>query len=378
LIYNKNEGRQGIDSINNLLNLLVDGGDTPGTDSYVQASTPDQTLEVRGDLLSKTPYLSDSVMVTAAAKEDVLPPAIITEILSSNPQAAKSDTVIQILENRIIPLTDDQLATIEEGLYVIGAKESLETKLAGYRSEYNTALKRIIQYYKNDTLNPTASDSIIWYLNTENHLWAKYSLAFEYLASGDTMSAENILNAIPNTFQLNASQLNEHGYYYSYIDLLKQLKLEGKSVCEVDSNQIQILSNLMNSSTGYVSRYARNVLLALGEIAYKEPYIFPHESVKSSKIHHKSTSENQNTNLLKVYPNPARDYIIIEYALNIVFDNASVVLYDASGKTIRKFTISKTFDWLVLPLTEFRAGNYIGILRNGTMPVKTAKFVVMK
>jgi len=64
--------------------------------------------------------------------------------------------------------------------------------------------------------------------------------------------------------------------------------------------------------------------------------------------------------------------------LNTVLDNASLFLYDASGKTIRKFTISKTFDWLVVPLTKFQAGNYIGILRNGTMPVKTAKFVVIK
>jgi len=317
-------------------------------------------------------------MITAAAKEDVLPAAVITEILSVNPQAAKSDTVIQILENRINPLTDDQLATIGEGLYVIGAKESLENKLAGYRSVYNTALKRIIQYYKNDTLNTTASDSVIWYLNAENQLWAKYSLAFEYLVSGDTVSAENTLNAIPNTFQLNASELNEFGYYLSYVDLFKQLKREGKSISEVDSNQIQILLNLMNSSTGSLSGYARNVLLARGEITYKEPYIFPQGSVKSSKIHHKNTSENKNTNLLKVYPNPARDYIIIEYALNIGPDNASVVLYDAMGKIIRFMKINNTIDWLVVPLGDIPSGNYIGILKNNDKPLGTVKFVIAK
>jgi hypothetical protein len=378
LISQKNSAKSAIDSIGNLLDLLVDGGDTPGTNTYVQLSTPDQTLEVRDDLLSKTPFLSDSVMITAAAKENVLPAAVITEILSANPQAAKSDTVIRILENRINPLTEYQLATIGEGLYVIGAKESLETKLAGYRSLYNTALKRIIQYYKNDTLNMAAPDSVIWYLNAENQLWAKYSLAFEYLATGDTMSAENTLNAIPNTFQLNASQLNEHDHYFSYIDLLKQLKREGKSVCEADSNQIQIISNLMNSSTGSLSGYARNVLLALGEIAYTEPYIFPQGSVKSSKIHHKSTSESKNTNLLKVYPNPARDYFIIEYSMNIKPDNASVVLYDAMGKIIRSMKINNTFDWLVVPSGDIPSGNYIGILKNSDKLLGTVKFVIAK
>jgi len=188
MIGEKSQSQENVDSISGLLDLLVDGGDTPGTDIFVETSTPDQTLEVRNDLLDKSLYLSDSVMITAATKEDVLPPAVITEILSENPQAAKSDTVMKILENRTTPLTEDQLATIEEGLFVIGAKESLETKLSGYRSEYNNALKRIIQFYKNDTVNSSAVDSVIWYLNSENQLWAKYSLVFEYFTQRETSS----------------------------------------------------------------------------------------------------------------------------------------------------------------------------------------------
>jgi len=378
LIAQKNDAKEAIDSISNLLNLLVDGGDTPGTESYVESSTPDQTLEVRTDLLGKTPYLSDSVMITAAAKEDVLPPAIITEILSANPQAAKSDTVMQILENRLPPLSDDQLATIEEGIFVIGAKESLETRLAGYRSQYNNILKKIILFYKNDTLNLSSGDSVIHYLNLENQLWAKYSLVFEYLAKGDTSSAETTLNNIPGIFSLSAPELKEHQQYQSFFALLKQLNRDGKSITEIDSSQVQILETIFNSSNGYVSGYAKNILVTMGKITYHEPYVFPDGNLKSSKIIRKNSLDEQRVNQLKVYPNPAKDYIIVEYTLNSNSDDVSIDLYDISGKRIRSIKVDNTHDWLVVPLTDLPGGNYFGVITSDMKIDGTVKFVITK
>lgn len=378
LITNKNDAEGKIDSISGLLALLVDGGDTPGTDENVQTSTSDQTLEIRNDLLSKTPYLSDSVMLSAAAKEDVLPPAIITEILSANPQAAKSDTVMQTLLNRASPLTDDQLVEIDQGWFVIGAKESLETKLSGFRSEYSEALKKILINFKNDSLNSAAGDSVIWYLNGENTLWAKYMLAFEYFAKGDTMNAENTLNNITTAFSLSSSDLLEHSQYLTYFEILKQLKSEGKSICEADSVQTAILYSLMNNSEGPVSSFASNVLLSRGLINYNEPYILPEEGYKSSKIHHRNLNETQETSQLKVYPNPARDYIIIEYILDREPENASIFLYDVSGKTILSQSLKATRDFLVVPLTGIPSGNYLCSLRMGNNSVQNVKFIIIK
>ncbi len=378
LIANMNHAEGNIDSISGLLALLVDGGDTPGTDEFIQSSTPGQTIEVRNDLLSKTPYLSDSVMLSAATKEDVLPPAIIAEILSANPQAAKSDTVIQALENRTLPLTEEQWAAIDQGLFVIGAKETLETKLSGFLSEYHEALKKIIIHYRNDSLNQAAGDSIVWYLNKANSLSAKYMLAFEYFEKGDTMSAENTLNNITSAFNLSSADLSEHGRYLSYFELLKQLKREGKSITETDSAQTQILYSLLNNSDGLVSGYARNVLLSKGIIDYREPYILPEEGYKLSAIRHRNFNEKYESSRMKVYPNPARDYIIIEYTLNAEPENAVIAIYDGGGKTIRSQSLNSTRDFLVIPLSGIPSGNYICSLRVGGKPLQNVRFVVIK
>lgn len=378
LLTEKNVSEEKADSVAGLLALLVDGGDTPGTESFIQTSTNFQTLEVRDDLLSKTPYLSDSVMVSAASKEDVLPPAIITEILAANPQAGKSDTIMQILENRTVPLTEDQLAEIQDGLFIVGAKESLETKLAGYKSEYNAALRMILQHYKNDSLNPMANDSVIWYLNAENQLWAKYTLAFEYLGKGDIVNGENILNNIPDLYSLNAEQLFEHQQYLSFFNMATQLAQQGKSIPEVDSAQVQALTGFLNNSNGLIAGYARNILVAKGLAVYQEPYILPEGEVKSSKIRYKSKKDKFDLNNLKIYPNPARDYIIIEYTLKTETDNAMICIYDFNGKPRQYIPLENTSDYLVVPVTGLPAGGYVCTISQNNRPVQSARFIVVK
>ena len=136
--------------------------------------------------------------------------------------------------------------------------------------------------------------------------------------------------------------------------------------------------DFMNNSDGVVSGYARNILAAKGEIVYKEPYIFPQGELKSSKIRNRGIGEKYESNKLKVYPNPARDYIIIEYTLNREHENTSIVLYDVNGKTIRSHSLNATRDILVIPLTGIPSGNYLCSLRMGNKPVQNVKFIIIK
>ncbi len=141
------EAETKIDSTKNLLELLVDGGDTEALHTEVETSFPDEALEIRNELISVSPYLSDSVMVSTVGQENVLTEAMVTEILMANPQSAKSDTVQEVLDNRFNQLSEEQRTDIDQGWFVVGAKESLESSLAAYLAQKQEALNGIIRMY---------------------------------------------------------------------------------------------------------------------------------------------------------------------------------------------------------------------------------------
>ncbi|MCF8387574.1 MAG: hypothetical protein K9G47_06805, partial [Bacteroidales bacterium] len=118
---------QKADSTSTLLQQLEDGGNTDELNTDVQTSWPEEAYEIYSQLMADSPYLSDTVMVSGTQKENVLSGVMVTDILSANPQAAKSDTVMDAVNNRINQLTDEQLAEINQGLYMVGAKEALQS-----------------------------------------------------------------------------------------------------------------------------------------------------------------------------------------------------------------------------------------------------------
>ena len=147
---------------------------------------PPETMQLRGELLDASPYLSDTVMASAAAKEDVLPNSIVTEILTANPQSAKADNVLNMLNARTNPPNDNEMAAIHANDTVIGHKESLESKMAWYAGEKAKAVYDLVRMYRNDTAVEAKSDSIEAALAHIHSPASMYRQAFCRLNRGDS------------------------------------------------------------------------------------------------------------------------------------------------------------------------------------------------
>ena len=326
-------------------------------------------MEVRDlyvNLLYESPYLSDTVMTSVVNKENVLPPEMVTDVLVANPQSAKSNEVLAEIENRLIPLTQEQKDAIMQNWYISGAKESLESKLAGYKADYADALYDLIAQFRFDTVSPNPIDSIIAVLESENSLWAKYVLVSEYLSKGDVTMAENTLNNIPATFQFSATEQEEYEDYQDVFDILSNVQQQGTSIFELDSLQKEVLYPVALKEDNRANAWTRNILLTADTLSYLEPVLLP-LYLKSSAVIPIPAQKPAQENKLVVYPNPAKSYFIVRYELDNYYTKAIIQLTDISGRMVKQFHTDVTMDYIVVPTNDMESGNYIiKLILNGT------------
>ncbi|MEN8249873.1 MAG: hypothetical protein ABFS32_13150 [Bacteroidota bacterium] len=160
------------------ISQVTDGGDTETLNLDVQTSFPDEALEIRQDLLNQSPYLSDTVMKSAINQENVLPNLMLRDILVANPQASKSTSVLDALDNRFIPMPDYMMAEIMQGQNIWGAKELLELELSKHQSNKTKSFNKLTKHYLADTINGWARDSLMTLFNSDIRIFPHYQAAF--------------------------------------------------------------------------------------------------------------------------------------------------------------------------------------------------------
>jgi hypothetical protein len=154
-----------ITSIESQLNTLVDGGNTAVLLNNVETSPVWDALYLRDNLLGKSPFLSDTVLVTTVQNESSMPALMLTDVLKANPQAIKSENVKENIKNRQNSIPEYLMNEIENSGKSISAKEHLEAKALMLRNRRAADVYSLITEFKADTLNKYAVDSICSLLN---------------------------------------------------------------------------------------------------------------------------------------------------------------------------------------------------------------------
>jgi hypothetical protein len=285
---------------------------------------------------------------------------MIRDVLVANPQSAKSDEVLEAMDDRWDPMPDYMMDEIMAGEDSLGSKEIMEAQVKGYKHLRNLAFNELVGVYLRDTVNSWAPDSLEALLQNENRLSAKYSLAFHYLKKGDTALINSELNNIPATFTLTAEEQQTHQDYLAYIDILKQLQYDTINDHYPDSSQTATLFALADTCYDLPSAYARNMLMHLGLITYDEPVYFP-LVINSSATWQNPFKEIDfpKSSSLSLFPNPAGEYFIVEYAIAHSYEQAVIVIRDMKGKLINSMYLKGNQNQVLIPTGELNNGIYI-------------------
>ncbi len=88
------------------------------------------------------------------------------------------------------------------------------------------------------------------------------------------------------------------------------------------------------------------------------------------------TSGGINTDF-KVFPNPSNGFSLVQYELPADAEQANLILFDVSGRELRRFAVDKSSARLMLPTAEFAQGTYFYALDIPGKGLTTKKVLII-
>jgi photosystem II stability/assembly factor-like uncharacterized protein len=355
------------------LSIYEDGGN-PELNEEVATAYPWETWQYYNELMLASPYLSDETLIEAINNTDLLPTNLLKLILLANPQCSRSEEVMDVLYARIPVMSQADIDQILQKQGDSSPIDELKANVNYYTHERMRYATQIEYYYLTDTVNDYAMDSLINFLGREANVNAKYRLAFLYMQKKEYDLAHNTLNDIDNIFELNERETKEKAafdIYFGIIDTMDQYKL---SYGQLNESQKQSLQNLA-AGIFLPSAYARSMLLQYdSSYSYTEPVIFP--TISSSRLQRPKNNNSNKESIIKIYPNPAYDYISVDYKLEN--GNGRIEIIDNIGRVLLYKTITNLSGTEVISLDRLSPGVYKLLFYSDNILIETKQFSKVK
>jgi len=260
---------------------------------------------------------------------------------------------------------------IMEGVDITGAKEAIEGNLAGWKHKRGEHFTNLYRHYLYNGIDPqAATDSIELLLSGDNSLNSKHGLAMLYAGKGDYASMNAVIGSITATFTLTSAGQAVHQDYTALCSILEQL--DG-NLPEVGTSQASALMLLAEEEEHFPGACARNLLIAAGLLEYQEPVILP-DLTKSSKVRGGSYGKGQEPpDMLKVFPNPAKDFLVVDYNTDGKQGAILLTVTDMKGYTVHSEAPFAGRDQVVISTSGWKKGTCVVNLSVNGKPVASRK-----
>jgi hypothetical protein len=332
-----------IDELQNLLNQIVDGGDTPALTSEVISTTYSEALTTYYSLIAESPNISEAVLIEAIRKEYDLPAVLLTSILQSNPIAAKSDEIQKEIENRIMPLEDYQKQMIAEGLNWLSEMEELRAEISRLRSERSTLLRNLVLLeWDSENID---HEQILSYLNEEKYPEDRL-MRIEVLRSMDLIDESDILiSDYSIDYALPTSELSDLEAWSALKDIDYSLSFSE------DFAALEICNTALTEQLPYSSGLAQALLVENDQFWIQEP-IFPIDEVEPRLL-----IQGKLKNDFELIPNPGSNYTVVQCDGSCIIE--SIEVYTPSAQSIKTIPLISTSSNIVIDTENWTPGLYI-------------------
>lgn len=337
--------------------LLLDDGNTLALQQYVEDTWGSQVWATREQLLTISPYVTSTVLISVLDNTQVYPHAIAFELLMANPDIMKDPKLVTYLRTKSDPMPQyliDLLLTHETG----GTTRSLmEKELALKRTDHITkvseALWAMMDYYEEDTYTETSIETVIGGIGTLNAEMATVEMMFN---RGELMAATNRAETIPSRVHFSKGEKLEYEAYMNWITLRKDMIIANREWDSLNSNDRAALESMLLYFDTYAASQAMEVLNAFTETDYFVPPAFGQKgSLKQQML----TSSEINEQLIEVYPNPANYIVTFELKEFIpTVEMCTLIITDVMGREIHNQQVNPGLKQFLIEVADWPTGLY--------------------
>lgn len=331
-----------------LLASLIDGGDTDDLIDDVDFAWVEDTWAMRQELLSKSPYLSESVLKAVATNTITFPHPVALEIFIANPDVLRKASFIEYLKTKPDPMPqymiDLLLASRDQSTLRTMIHRNLMTANA-VKSQYNALFNRI--WRRDYSLNIASIQSSKDLRTARDY----YAIIDSKLAAGSFVEAEDLYLIMPDSVDMTGRDLSNYDSYIDWIDL--QIDQDDwKDAEHITAAEWTALEDL--ASTQWMYRSGQNAL------AFLMKHTDYHHIIPAVRNHIIQRSERMDSGAedseLKVYPNPASQLLNVE--LPPSQGAFTLEIMDITGKVVLALPSSTSTKFHTLDVSHLKSGMY--------------------
>jgi hypothetical protein len=284
------------------------------------------------------------------------------------------------LYNRMPEMPRSYIIEIEQGGKGISQLEILEGNVAACQHALDMAINDAKRLYRMNYEDGGSIDNLINFVASLDGLSNRYELAALYLEKKDYTQMQNTINSIPESFELNEQQWAEYNNWNSYFDIAKSLRQKAVPFDGLSQNQKDVLGGIIESSPGTQAASAALALLLFNnpDYDYVEPVKeFRMENQRKARPQRRAVLVPFETELFKVYPNPAHDFITLQYNNAGQYQNLAYSLNNQSGKMMLNREFNTKEREVLIDLTGLKAGVYTLVVYGDNNIIETHKITII-
>ncbi len=362
-------------NVNSLYTSLIDGGSTDDELNLVESAGVDDMMLVRSKLLGDSPHLSREVLKRIADRTDVFPDIAIFDILANNPDELKNEELLSYLENKENPLPDYMIEILREVSSGTTYKTVLHQEMTKYQHQRNGAAGDIIRSILNDTI--VEIGLLRDWLDNLGGFESDKAIIGTYIKESDFENALLLADILPSIYNLQGDELDVYNDFVRLLELENTLHDEQRAWYDLTQNELQLINEIAEDNESSEGARAQSILESFYDKRFHNcQTLTGGSSYKKGELGQNWKSEIYGFNVI-VSPNPAKDWVVIEYDLPFGQTTAKLSIANSSGKTVEDVLISGQRGEKIIVTEKFSQGVYVYTITSGEF-VKSGKIVIAK